>query len=540
MPRLLLVGFDGATLDLCERWIAEGRMPALASLMGDGAYGTLRSTLPDNSAVAWTSLSTGTNPGRHGIYDFVLPRTETYGYRVATGGDRRVPALWRYASEAGARVAVINIPITFPAEQVGGVMVSGMDAPRLDERAVHPEGLLEELRARHPDYQIMSKAFLAASRGDFDWAERELIDVMAARARFVADLSREGQWDLVMVNLEATDGAHHFFWQHHDDSHPRHDGVAAKRWGDSIGRVYEATDRELQRIIDAYGPDTVIVVSDHGGGPSSDWVLFMNDWLMEQGLLAVSGVGKRRARLARALYAQARKRLSVPARRMLRPLLGGAVSKAASAALYGGVDWTRSRAYAHMQPAVRVNLAGREPAGIVTERDRDVVVDEIAERASRLMLPDGSPVVVATHRVEDAYSGDAPGGPDLLFELAPGTEIRSRNTTGRAGFLHRLSDLNTYSPSGLHSPLGLVVAAGSGIARSGRAAESNILQVAPSVLALMGVPAPAADSSPLPFVDIPFLPTTTGPSGSNGHAAGLTLSEEEEVLERLRGLGYVD
>src|SRR5437870_4822210 len=158
MARTLVVGFDGATIDLCDRWVAEGRMPTLSSICRDGASGRLRSTIPPNSAVGWTSLCTGANPGRHGMYDFVLPRREGYGYRVATREDRRTPALWNYSSAAGARCAVVNIPMTFPAENVNGVMVSGMDAPRLDERAVHPDGFLSQLNRMAPGYRIVSKA----------------------------------------------------------------------------------------------------------------------------------------------------------------------------------------------------------------------------------------------------------------------------------------------------------------------------------------------------------------------------------------------
>ena len=138
MPRTLLVGFDGALLDLCDRWMADGRMPALASICSDGASGGLGSVTPYNSAVAWSSLVTGTNPGRHGVFDFVLSRKGFYGYRVATRRDRRTPALWNHVSDAGGRVAVVNIPMTFPAETVNGVMVSGMDAPGLSDDAVHP------------------------------------------------------------------------------------------------------------------------------------------------------------------------------------------------------------------------------------------------------------------------------------------------------------------------------------------------------------------------------------------------------------------
>jgi predicted AlkP superfamily phosphohydrolase/phosphomutase len=536
MPRTLVVGFDGATPEHCERWMAGGGMPALAAIAADGAFGPLRSTIPYNSAVAWTTLSTGTNPGRHGVFDFVLPRADDYGYRVATREDRAVPALWNFASEAGARVAVVNIPMTFPAEPIGGVMVSGMDAPRLDERAVHPASILDP--ARRADYRITSRAAHAFEARDFERAERELIDVVETRASFVADLARPRDLDLIMVNLEATDGAQHFFWHHQDPAHPRHDPAAASRFDESIRRVYEATDRCLARLIEAYAPDTVLVVSDHGGVGTNDWVLFMNDWLVSEGLLQV----ERRAAtsIGQRLYQQAKKRLSVPARQALQPRLGRILERVKGAALYGDYRWAQSRAYAHMQPAVRLNLAGREPAGTVRADDRDEVLDDIGERASRLAMPDGRPVFAAVHRAADVYQGEAPGGPELIMETAPGLHVRSRNNTSTPGFLHRLTDVGMFLPSGVHSRVGMVAAAGAGIRAAGRVPESDAQQVAASVLAVMGLHASGLDGEPLSFVEAAPLATAGAPPSDSTAPTDLSQNEEAEVMERLRGLGYVD
>jgi predicted AlkP superfamily phosphohydrolase/phosphomutase len=542
MARTLIVGFDGVPLDLAERWVADGRMPNLRAIFTDGSYGRMRSAFPYNSAVAWTSLSTGVDPGRHGIYDFVLPADSGYGLRVATRRDRRVPALWTYASRAAARVAVINIPMTFPAEAVNGVMVSGMDAPRLEERAVHPSEDLDALKAR--DYRIISRAALHAGKREWARAERELLETLAARNAYVLDLARPRDLDLIMVNLESTDGAHHFFWQHHDPTHPRHDPALAGRFGDAIGRVYEASDRELGRLIETYGPDTVFVVSDHGGGPTNDWILFMNDWLGAEGFLTISR--DRAAGLTRKAYGAAKRKLSVPARRALRPVFGRLLDEGRRSALYGGVDWSTSRAYAQMQPALRVNQAGREPQGIVTPDERDEVIAEVIERARAARFPEGGPIFEWIRPADEVYAGDEGGGFDIVMELAAGTHIRSRNTTSRPGWLHRLEDLDMYLPSGVHTPFGMVAAAGSGIAKRGRVADTDIHQAAASVLAVMGVAHPELDGDPFAFVTANEAASRRGtdamapPDPVASPETELTPEEEGAVLERLRGLGYVD
>src|SRR5579883_3005842 len=123
MTPLLVIGLDGATLDLVGPWVAAGVLPHLGALMARGAWARLRSTLPPATFPAWTSLVTGTNPGRHGVLDF----TER--------------ALWNYLAAAGRRVAVITVPATYPPEPIDGVMVSGWDSPlatAIDGSFVHP------------------------------------------------------------------------------------------------------------------------------------------------------------------------------------------------------------------------------------------------------------------------------------------------------------------------------------------------------------------------------------------------------------------
>ena len=105
------------------------------------------------------------------------------------------------------------------------------------------------------------------------------------------------------------------------------------------------------------------------------------------------------------------------------------MDRARESALYGDVDWSRSRAYAQMQSGVRLNLAGREPQGIVRQQEKEVVLQELSQRAAELMLPTDEPAFAEVLRPEEVYVGDAPGGWDLILELIPGLLIRSRNTS---------------------------------------------------------------------------------------------------------------
>src|SRR5947208_3650722 len=70
MANVLIIGLDGATWRVLEPWARAGRLPHLAGLMARGSWGTLRSTVPALTLPAWSSLTTGRNPGAHGVFAF--------------------------------------------------------------------------------------------------------------------------------------------------------------------------------------------------------------------------------------------------------------------------------------------------------------------------------------------------------------------------------------------------------------------------------------------------------------------------------------
>ena len=128
-PRLLIVGLDAATFDLICPWIAEGKLPNLAALMKNGAWGRLASILPPVTPPAWTSFMTGKNPGKHGIFHFLGARPGTYKLSYLNAASRRAKTIWRILSDAGYTVGTMNVPFTCPPEHLNGFQISGMDTP---------------------------------------------------------------------------------------------------------------------------------------------------------------------------------------------------------------------------------------------------------------------------------------------------------------------------------------------------------------------------------------------------------------------------
>ena len=92
--RTLVLGLDGATFDLLQPWIDEGHLPTLARLQREGASGPLESTFPPISAAAWSSFSTGVNPGKHGVVDFYYPRPGEYAINTMSGASATMGTVW--------------------------------------------------------------------------------------------------------------------------------------------------------------------------------------------------------------------------------------------------------------------------------------------------------------------------------------------------------------------------------------------------------------------------------------------------------------
>jgi predicted AlkP superfamily phosphohydrolase/phosphomutase len=283
MTRTLIIGLDGAPLGLIEQWAAAGDLPHLAGLMARGTYGELRSVMPVLSSAAWVSFMTGMNPGKHGIYDFVQRDLTTYRRRtVRAGSTLSVPTLWQLLSQAGQRVGVVNVPMTYPVEAVNGALISGLGTP--DYRPfTHPPGLEESLRAA--GYRVNKRTHFAPGNEQAFLDEVNAItDIQAGAALEL--LGRE-DWDFFMHVIRDPDEMGHFFWAASDPTHPAHTPELAAAYGHALRDYYRKIDGWLGRFLAAVDEETdVIVVSDHGSGPLYKDVS-LNEWLRQAGFLHV-------------------------------------------------------------------------------------------------------------------------------------------------------------------------------------------------------------------------------------------------------------
>ena len=391
--RAAVVGLDGVGLPLARELVAKGITPRLGAFMEAGSVGPMRSTIPTISSVSWASFLTGNNPGRHGIYGFTGIDRAQFKQRFTGFRDLEGPTLLDVLARSGRRAVVVNVPGTYPASAVAGVMISGFVAVNL-ERAVHPPELLPKLK--QAGYKIDVDYIRANERPEEFF--RDLFDTLDARRRVLVELARDEAWDVFIGVFTETDRLHHYFWHAwEDESCPYHD-----RFVEFYSRLDEALG-ELLEILDGV---PTMVLADHGH-MLIDSEFYPNVWLREHGLLEY---------------------------RTEKPRTVTDIASATSAFV--------------MDPGrIYLNLRGRYPTGSLEPASAESVLDEISA-GLEACEHDGRRPVSRTFRRDELYSGpQLEDAPDLVLHFSPGFDIKGSMRATELFGRSALTGMHTYDDS---------------------------------------------------------------------------------------------
>lgn len=257
---VVVIGLDGAEFDLLLPWIEAGELPHLGSLLDDSAVGELETVYPILSPVCWTSAATGVNPGKHGIYDFQKMPEGGDEPIIETAEHRRALPLWMLLSDAGYRVAVMNVPMTYPPDPVRGAMISGFPFPSGDVNITYPPELQEKLGEYPIDYLGLSMRNRTPHK-----LYQDFLAGQSARGRVALEFLESGRYDFCWFVFTGTDKVQHFFWQHMDPNHPNHQPELVKEFGSAILDLWKKQDAILGELLAALPDEAlVLVLSDHG------------------------------------------------------------------------------------------------------------------------------------------------------------------------------------------------------------------------------------------------------------------------------------
>lgn len=554
-PKIVVIGLDGATFDVITPLVEKGLLPNIARLIREGVHGELSSTVHPITPQAWSSFLTGMNAGKHGIFDFSKRREGTYDLEFINASYRKGESIFQYLSRHNARVGAIAVPFTFPPEPVNGFMLSGMDAPAEDERAVYPKDLYEEIRNRFGNYYI----HLASPVGRSNDKNRFWQDIQAEdknRTDISTFLMEHHPCDLFMTTYNNTDRVQHQYLTY--------EFLGALNNGDEsvirknlITKTYKNVDRELGRILDKTGDDTtVIIMSDHGSGPIRK-LFFLNRWLEQNGLLKYRESGTS-DRLGFQMIEKARYLSKRFLPRRMKGFIKGALpqlrDKVESYRFFSDIDWKSTVAYGFgMYGNIYINLKGREPHGIVAAEDFNRISEEIIEKLSDLKDPDtGETLIEKVYTRDELYKGPCvQNAPDLLIRWRDYSYYTSNNPGREKGscFGHtQRIDSSGFEHAGTHRINGIFIASGN-IVKQGQSVQgAHVTDIAPTILYALGRPVPAEmDGKVLQIIftddflkeNTPEYSAAETRRSEESRHVDYNEKESKDVEERLKGLGYL-
>ncbi len=461
--KLLVIGLDCAPPELVfDAWRRE--LPQLDRLMSQGAYGKLQSCTPCITVPAWSVMTSSKDPGVLGIYGF--RNRADYSYErmtIATGAAVKEPRVWDLLGQAGKRVVTVGVPGTYPPRPVNGAQISCFLTPQTvskteDGKVVtrtftYPPELSAQVNAwSGGEYLVDVKQFRTENK---DFLLQQIYDMTRQHFRVVREMMQRQPWDFFMFVEMGTDRIHHGFWKYHDPLHPKHQ--PGNPYLHAIRDYYRYLDDEIGTLLAMLGDDTaVMVVSDHGA-KRMDGGICVNEWLLNEGWLSLAGN---------------------------RPTHPTVLEKVE-------IDWPRTRAWGEGGYYARVfmNVVGREPQGVIPPADYEREREALANALQGIRGPRGEDIGTRVYKPQAIYRQVNGIAPDLIVyfgdllwrsvgSLGHGQVWTLENDTGPDDANHAQQGLLIYHNP--RRPLG-------GAELSGL----EIMDVAPTVLRLFGLPIPA-------------------------------------------------
>lgn len=427
--RVVVLGFDGTPFSFMQRMTGEGRLPHLAKLMREGTLVRMNSVHPCVSCVAWSSVMTGKNPGKHGIFGFADRRPGTYDVYIPNAKELRSRILPEILSDHGKRVVNIGVPVTFPPREVNGYLVSCFLTPSI-EKGTHPREFGQFLK----DMGYIIDVDAQKARADLDGFFPELMKTLEKRAQAAHYLFEKEKWDFFLVHFMETDRLHHFVWEYMETGH--------EKYAPLFHRFYQRLDEITASFVERLDDDVVLLIlSDHGFCTVKKEV-YLNHWLEAMGYLAY-GTGKTMA----------------------------------------NIDWGRTRAFCMDPGRIYLNVRGREPQGIVSSGlEYNELRGKLMGELAGLTDPGtGEAMVRRVFTNQELFHGEqAYLGPDLVVDPHWGYDVK--------GF-HGRDALTGKGPiNGMHTfEDAMLYVRGEGI----DGGEPRVIDFLPTVFGLMNIATPA-------------------------------------------------
>lgn len=376
--KIVVLGIDGVPYSFLKDGLDEGKFGNIERICKDnGGLKKYNSVYPTVSSVAWSSYMTGKNPGEHSIFGFVDRNTQPFNLKIPLANDRTAKTLWKRISEEGKKVLVMNVPVTYPPEEVNGILISGFLTPSI-EKVVNPSSYVGYLKEKGYIIDVDPRFGHTDRRRFMD----ELHRALDIRMEVFFDLFEKDDYYLAQCHIMETDRINHFFWGDYEDGGEFKEDFEKfyfklDGW---IGKTYELLNDE----------DVFIVLSDHGFC-RVEYNVQINHFLEEEGYLLLQGDN---------------------------PQNVTALSK-------------NSTAYSLIPGRIFLNLEGREEKGSVSANDYDKLREELKEKLLALKTPEGEQIIEKAFLKEEIYAGNyIENAADIIIHPHWGFDLKGNINTG--------------------------------------------------------------------------------------------------------------
>jgi predicted AlkP superfamily phosphohydrolase/phosphomutase len=481
--RVAFIGLDAFDPALLDRWTGEGRLPILAALRERSLVAQTEGPEGFFVGALWPSLYTGVGPGRHGCHSWEQLEPGSYAVTryLASRNVKHTP-FWRTLSDAGRRVALLDVPLAGASPGLNGLQIVEWGGHDPEEGfCTEPPELADEILCRFGPHPVQGNCNALRSPVELARFRDDLVQGVRQRTALHRWLLGRDDWDLFFTVYGESHCVGHQCWHVHDPTHVRHDAESAAWIGDPLLDVYQAIDRSLGELLALLDPDaTIAVLASHGMGPHYDPTFLLDDMLR---LLEASGASALRSRAAHA-------RTDVLAQIAPTARHARIANRAAALTLPERACFQVNNN--QVDGAIRINLAGREPQGIVQPGpELDRLCERIAAALGTFVNVDtGNPIVERVVRTQEVHCGEAIDRlPDLYVLWRKDGYVRHVRSPLVGDLMRDYDGCRT----GDHTPRGRLLLAGPHVRPGVLSQPLHAVDVAPTVAAMLGVALPDVD-----------------------------------------------
>ena len=453
--KALLLGLDGLNPDLVHLWKEE--LPNFEKIMGSGAHGYIQSTHPPITPQAWTVVRSGQNPGKFGYWDFKYREDGSYFEDVRVDSHKAiqyVDTLDTILPRHGKKVGLLNVPVTYPPLEIpNGFCISSFLTPSEEYEYTYPSHLRILIRTMFDEY-----LFDASTRDqNFRVIPKDIVLERMYRMdeqkfTLLRHFIRQREYDYIMTVIMGTDRMPHLFYRYMDPNHVRYE--PDHKYKDAIKNHYKFCDEWIGKLLEEKDDETNLLLTSDHSVHRLDGRININEWLVENEYLNLLEKPKE----------------PTPFRNLR-------------------VKWEESIAWGTgYQGQIFLNVKGREEKGVVEPDEYDNMLDQLINDLKKIPDKDGKKLDTEIVKRKEVYHGPrAKFAPDLFTYFGKMHWAINEMVGYGSNYSY---DTPLGQDDGIHGPEGFFMMAGPDIPQMGELKDLDLIDIAPTVLYLMGIKVP--------------------------------------------------